>query len=130
MLEFFNGIANQGKKVTLLPVADSIFVDKEQMADLKYIQAIKKIFEDKDNLKKLNLSDKKTTGVMGAATQLSATPNNGRYKMELCGYFPTYNPQYTVYICIYKQEKEDAVETLGNAYNRLMDFLLTDTHRN
>lgn len=130
MLEFFNGIANQGKKVTLLPVADSIFVDKEQMADLKYIQAIKKIFEDKDNLKKLNLSDKKTTGVMGAATQLSATPDNGRYKMELCGYFPTYNPQYTVYICIYKQEKEDAVETLGNAYNRLMDFLLTDTHRN
>lgn len=42
VLEFFNGIANQGKKVALLPVADSIFVDKERMADLKHIQAIKK----------------------------------------------------------------------------------------
>ena len=130
MLEFFNGIANQGKKVALLPVADSIFVEKERMADLKHIQAIKKIFEDKDNLKKLNLSDKKTTGVMGTTTQLSATPDNKRYKMELCGYFPANSPQYTVYICIYKQEKEDVAEALGNAYNRLMDFLLTDISRN
>lgn len=127
MLEFFNGIANQGKKVALLPVADSIFVDKERMADLKHIQAIKKIFEDKDNLGKLNLSDKKTTGGMGTTTQLSATPDNEKYKMELCGYFPSYNPQYTVYICIYKQENKDAVETLGNAYQKLMDFLLADS---
>lgn len=47
ILEFFNGIANQGKKVTLLPVADSIFVDKERMADLKHIQAIKKSLKTK-----------------------------------------------------------------------------------
>lgn len=130
VLEFFNGIANQGKKVSLLSVADSIYVVKERMADLKHIQAIKKIFEEKDNLKKLNLSDKETAGVIGTTTQLSETPDNERYKMELCGYFPTDNPLYTVYICIYKQEKEDAVETLGNTYNRLMNFLLADTHKN
>lgn len=130
MLEFFNGIVNQGKKVSLLPVADSIFVDKEKMADLKYIQAIKSILEDKGNLRELNISDKASTGVMGAATQLSETPDNGRYKMELCGYFPADNPQYTVYLCIYKQEKEDPMVSLGNAYNKLMDFLLADTPKN
>ena len=37
VLEYVNGIANQGKKVALLPVADSIFVDKERMADLEHM---------------------------------------------------------------------------------------------
>lgn len=130
MLEFFNGIANQGRKVALLTVADSILVDKERMADLEHIQAIKNIFEDKENLRKLNLSDETSAGVISATTQLSETPDNGRYKMELCGYFPANSPQYTVYICVYKQEKENAVEPLGNAYARLMDFLLTDAPKN
>lgn len=130
MLEFFNGIANQGKKVALLPEVDSIFVDKEKMADLKHIQAIKSILEDKSNLKELNISDKASTGVMGTATQLSETPDDGRYKMELCGYFPADNPQYTAYLCIYKQNKEDPVVSLGNAYNKLMDFLLADAPKN
>ena len=69
ILEFFNGIANQGKKVSLLPVKDSVFVDKGRMADLKHIQGVKNIFEDKGNLVKLNLSGKKTTGIMGTTTQ-------------------------------------------------------------
>lgn len=127
MVEYVNGIANQGKIVSLQLVEESISVNKESMDSSESIRGIRNIFEDKHGLWKLNLPLELSTGLVGFATQLSETPDNGRYKMELCGYFPTDNPQYTVYICIYKQEKKDAMESLGNAYKNLMDFLLTDS---
>lgn len=128
MLEFINGIANQGWEISLSCVKGHKASNRKRMADRKHIQEIKNVLEDKGNREKINLSTDISTGIVCSSTQLSDTPEYKRYKTEMYGYFPADKPEYTAYICIYKQEEgnmSQTKESLGYAYKSLMaQFML------
>jgi cell division protein FtsI (penicillin-binding protein 3) len=123
MIEYINGIVNGGTMVKLMSVNGLVQVIQDKMAAPKNIRGIRNIFEDKENLKKLNLSDESPTGTICTVTTPQGPKSVAEYKVELCGYFPTDKPKYTIYICAYRQDVGELYDAVCNLYLKLMKYL-------
>ena len=99
-LTFYNAVANGGCMVKLVTEGNDIEVIHEQIADKKHIAALQK-----------GLRSCVTEGIFKkAGSELTDIAACGRTynisdmtrRLELCGYFPAENPQYTVLVVLEK----------------------------
>ena len=98
-------------------------VVEDRMADARNIQGIRQIFENKENLKKLNLPDGTQAGAICTVTAPLDSKSDAGYKVELYGYLPIDKPKYTVYICAYKQNADELYGAAGELFASMIKFL-------
>lgn len=122
ILEFVNAIANGGRMVELSFDEGKANVYKPQIAKAENIKAVRAIFEDRNGFIRRKLQSKVSVGVMGGITQQADSVAGNCCKIELCGYFPTDNPQYTVYITLYKQGKVAQLGLLTKPFEQLVEY--------
>lgn len=123
MIEYVNGIANGGTIVKLMSINGLVQVVEDRMADARNIQGIRQIFENKENLNKLNLPDGTQAGAICTVTAPPDSKSDAGYKVELYGYLPIDKPKYTVYICAYKQNADELYGAVGELYASMIKFL-------
>lgn len=120
-MEFVNAIANGGRMVELSFDEGKANVYKPQIAKAENIKAVRAIFEDSNGFIRRKLQSKVSVGVMGGITQLADSVAGNCCKIELCGYFPTDNPQYTVYISLYKHGIVAQLGLLAKPFEQLVE---------
>lgn len=130
ILEFVNAIANGGRMVELSFDEGKANVYKPQIAKAENIKAVRAIFEDSNGFIRRKLQSKVSVGVMGGITQLADLVTGNCCKIELCGYFLADNPQYTVYITLYKQGRVAQLGILAKAFEQLMEYFYTENQNN
>lgn len=130
ILEFVNAIANGGRMVELSFDEGEANVYKPQIAKAENIKAVRAIFEDSNGFIRRKLQSKVSVGVMGGITQLADSVAGNCCKIELCGYFPTDNPQYTVYITLYKKGRVAQLGILEKAFEQLIEYFYTGNQNN
>lgn len=130
ILEFVNAIANGGRMVELSFDEGKVNVYKPQIAKAENIKAVRGIFEDSNGFIRRKLQSKVSVGVMGGITQPADSVAGNCCKIELCGYFPTDNPQYTVYITLYKQGRVAQLGILAKAFEQLIEYFYTENQNN
>ena len=130
ILEFVNAIASEGKTVELSFDNGKENVYKPQIAKVENIKAVRSIFEDSNGFIRRKLQSKVSVGVMGGITQMADSVAGNCCKIELCGYFPTDNPQYTVYITLYKHGRVAQLGILAKAFEQLIEYFYTENRNN
>ncbi len=101
ILTFYNAVANGGRMVKIVSEGDYDFVLNEQIAEKEHIALLQKGLKDavKDGIfKKVGCEY-----VDVAANGRRFSINESTIRMELCGYFPTDNPKYTVMVIMEKE---------------------------
>lgn len=121
ILEFVNAIANGGRMVELSFDEGKANVYKPQIAKAENIKAVRAIFEDSNGFIRRKLQSKVSVGVMGGITQLADLVTGNCCKIELCGYFPADNPQYTMYISLYKHGIVAQLGLLTKPFEQLVE---------
>lgn len=123
-LEFVNAIANNGKQIPLTSSNGVPNVTKEQIASAENIKAVRSLFENEDCYVRINLPKGLSTGLIGSTIQLIDTLSTPRYKAEYFGYIPAKQPQYTIYIGLYKKQLPFSSVNLAGIYRQLAKHLL------
>lgn len=100
-------------------------VYKPQIAKTENIKAVRVIFEESNGFIRRKLRSKVSTGVVGGITQLVDSVAGDCCKTELCGYFPADNPQYTVYISLYKHGIVAQLGLLAKTFEQLVEYFYT-----
>ena len=100
MLTFYNTIANGGKMVKICGPEENVTVIHEQICYPEYIETVQKAMERcvSNGIYKNAGNEYTDVAVCGRTFRIEDT----RYRMELCGYFPTKNPQYTIMVVMEK----------------------------
>lgn len=99
-LTFYNAVANGGRMVKLVSEGNDIEVIHEQIADKKHIAALQKALRScvTDGIFKKAGSELTDIAACGRTYNISDMTR----RLELCGYFPAENPQYTVLVVLEK----------------------------
>lgn len=101
ILTFYNAIANGGRMVKLCEPDDStITVIHEQIAPPEYIRQVQEGLEHCVSEGLFRKAGNEYTDVAACGRSLRLTDN--KYRLELCGYFPTRNPKYTIMVVMEK----------------------------
>lgn len=100
MLTFYNAIANGGKMVKICGAEEDVTVIHEQICYHEYIEPVQKAMERcvSDGIYRKAGNEYTDVAACGRNLRIEDT----RYRMELCGYFPTKNPQYTIMVVMEK----------------------------
>lgn len=101
MLTFFNAIANQGRMIKICDAEDpGNTVIHDQICYPEYIWQVQRAMEHcvTDGLYREAGSDYADVAACGRSLRTSDT----HYRLELCGYFPTKNPKFTVIVVMEK----------------------------
>ena len=122
LLEFVNAIANGGRMVELSFDEGKENVYNPQIAKAENIKAVRTVFEDSCGFVHKQLQSKISVGAMGGITQLANSIAGNCCKIELCGYFPADNPQYTVYISLYKHGILKQSGLLAKPFEQLVEY--------
>lgn len=101
MLTFYNAVANGGKMVKLTTGNDDAIILNERIAEDEHIKALQKGMCKAVKEGLLKKAGKCNSPV--AASGRSFETKEGYRRMELCGYFPTDCPQYTIMIILEKK---------------------------
>ena len=101
MLTFYNAVANDGKMVELTTGNDDVIVLNERIAESKHIKALQKGMRKAVEVGLLKKAGRCSTPV--AASSRSFETEKGYRRMELFGYFPIENPQYTIMVIMEKK---------------------------
>ena len=101
MLTFYNAVANGGKMVELETEGKDVTVINEQIADKEYIEALQRGLRHgvTDGLFKKTASEFTDVAACGRTFMI----DKKTWRMELCGYFPADNPEYTVMVVMEKE---------------------------
>lgn len=100
ILTFYNAVANGGKMMKLVSEGDANIVLQDQIAQPDHIAALQKGLENavaQGIFKKASNYHTKVS----ACGRTFVTEGNHR-RMELCGYFPSKNPLYTIMVVLEK----------------------------
>ena len=99
-LTFFNAVANGGRMVKLVTEGNDIEVIHEQIADKKYILALQNGLRNcvTDGIFKKAGSELTDIAACGRTYNISDMTR----RLELCGYFPAHNPEYTILVVLEK----------------------------
>ena len=109
LLTFYNAIANNGCMVKICNSEDStITVINKQIASQEHIRILQQGLEYcvSEGLYKKAGSEHVDVAACGRRLQITDTT----YRLELCGYFPVNNPQYTIMVVM---EKENIPASAG-----------------
>ncbi len=101
ILTFYNAIANGGRMIKIVEEGDDNFVLNEQIAKKEHIALLQKGLKGAVKNGIFKKADSEYTDVAACGRTFDIGDNTMR--MELCGYFPADNPQYTVMIVLEKQ---------------------------
>lgn len=101
MLTFYNAVANGGKMVELATEGKDVIVINEQIAEKEYIKALQRGLRHgvTDGLFKKTASEFTEVAACGRTFMI----DKKTWRMELCGYFPADNPEYTVMVVMEKE---------------------------
>ena len=121
LLTFYNAIANDGCMVKICNPEDStITVINEQIASQEHIRMLQQGLEHcvSEGLYKKAGSEHVAVAACGRRLQI----NDTAYRLELCGYFPVTNPQYTIMVVMEKENlPASAGATCGPLFRRIAE---------
>ena len=124
LLTFYNAIANDGRMVKICNPEDSaITVISEQIASPEHIRMLQQGLEHcvSEGLYKKAGSEHVDVAACGRRLQIADTA----YRLELCGYFPVTNPQYTIMVVMEKENiPASAGGMCGPLFRRIAEGLL------
>lgn len=120
MLTFYNAIANGGKMVKICdPKETNVTVIHDQICYSEYIESVQKAMEHcvSDGIYKKAGNEYTDVAACGRTLRIDET----RYRLELCGYFPTKNPKYTIMVVM---EKEGLPASAGGMCGPLFSHIV------
>ena len=124
LLTFYNAIANDGCMVKICNSEDStITVINEQIASPEHIRMLQQGLEHcvSEGMYKKAGSELVDVAACGRRLQI----NDTAYRLELCGYFPVKNPQYTIMVVMEKENlPASAGGMCGPLFRRIEEGLL------
>ena len=100
MLTFYNAVANGGRMVKLQTEGNEVIVLNEKMSEPVYIATLQMGLERAVSSGLFRKAGCNYTSVAACGRTFQAKGNNRR--MELCGYFPTIHPLYTIMVILEK----------------------------
>lgn len=115
MLTFYNAVANDGKMVELVTEGNDVTVINEQIAATEHIDALQRGLRlgVKDGLFKKAASEYTDVAACGRTFMI----DQKTWRLELCGYFPAENPEYTIMVVM---EKEGLPASAGGMCGSIM----------
>ena len=120
-LTFYNAIANDGCMVKICHSEDStITVINEQIASPEHIRMLQRGLAHcvSEGIYKKAGSEHVDVAACGRRLQIADTT----YRLELCGYFPVTNPQYTIMVVMEKENlPASAGGTCGPLFRRIAE---------
>ena len=123
ILTFYNAVANGGKMMKLVSEGDANIVLKDQIAQPDYIDALQKGLENEVAQGIFKKASSYQTKV-SACGRTFVTEGNHR-RMELCGYFPSENPLYTIMVVLEKDGlPASAGGMCGPIFSNVVDALV------
>lgn len=124
LLTFYNAIANDGRMVKICNSEDSTMtVISEQIESRELIRMLQQGLEHcvSEGLYKKAGSEHVDVAACGRRLQITDTV----YRIELCGYFPVKNPQYTIMVVMEKENlPASAGGMCGPLFRRIVEGLL------
>lgn len=123
MLTFYNAIANGGKMVKICGATEDVTVIHEQICYPEYIEPVQRAMERcvTDGIYKK--AGHEYIDVAACGRTLCFQDNS--FRMELCGYFPAKNPQYTIMVVLEKDGlPASAGGMCGPLFSQIVDGLL------
>lgn len=121
LLTFYNAIANDGRMVKICNSEDStITVISEQIASPEHIRMLQQGLKRcvSEGIYKKAGSEHVDVAACGRRLQI----NDTAYRLELCGYFPVKNPQYTIMVVMEKENlPASAGGTCGPLFRRIAE---------
>ena len=126
MLTFYNAIANGGKMVEICePDEIDVNVISDQIAYPEYIKPVQQAMERCVSEGLFQKAGNEYRDVAACGRTLRIT--DATYRLELCGYFPTKNPQYTIMVVMEKEGlPASSGETCGPLFSQVVVGLLTE----
>ena len=128
ILTFYNAIANDGRMVKICNAEDTTAtVINEQIASPEHIRMLQQGLEHcvTEGMFKKAGNEQVDVAACGRTLKIADTT----YRLELCGYFPVQNPQYTIMVVL---EKENIPASAGGMcaplFSQIVNGLLLD-HR-
>lgn len=127
-LTFYNAIANDGRMVKICNAEDTTAtIINEQIASPEHIRMLQQGLEHCVTEGMFKKAGNEQVDVAACGRTLKITDTT--YRLELCGYFPVQNPQYTIMVVL---EKENIPASAGGMcaplFSRIVNGLLLD-HR-
>lgn len=126
MLTFYNTIANGGKMVKICgPEEKEATVIHEQICYPEYIKPVQQAMERcvSEGLFQKAGNEYRDVAACGRTLHITDTT----YRLELCGFFPTKNPQYTIMVVMEKEGlPASSGETCGPLFSQVVVGLLTE----
>lgn len=123
-LTFYNAIANDGRMMKIYNAEDTTAtVINEQIASPEHIRMLQKGLEHcvTEGMFKKAGHEEVDVAACGRTLKIADTA----YRLELCGYFPVQNPQYTIMVVL---EKENIPASAGGMcaplFSRIVNGLL------
>ena len=101
ILTFYNAVANQGKMVELVSEGEDGIVIQEQIAQPQHIKELQAGLEHCVSQGIMRKAGRDYVKVSACGRTFNLTDYNRR--MEVCGYFPSENPLYTIMVVLEKE---------------------------
>ena len=123
MLTFYNAIANGGKMVKIWGATEDVTVIHEQICYPEYIEPVQRAMERcvTDGIYKKAGHEYIDVAACGRTLRFQ----DNSFRMELCGYFPAMNPQYTIMVVLEKDGlPASAGGICGPLFSQIVDGLL------
>lgn len=123
ILTFYNAVANGGKMLKLVSEGEDGIVLKEQIAQPDHIKALQDGLENAVSQGIFKKAGNYQTKVSACGRTFETNGNHRR--MELCGYFPSENPLYTIMVVLEKDGlPASAGGMCGPIFSNTVDILV------
>lgn len=120
MLTFYNAIANGGKMVKICGPEDDVTVIHDQICYPEYIEPVQRAMERcvSDGIYKKAGHEYINVAACGRTLRFE----DNSFRMELCGFFPTSSPKYTIMVVM---EKDGLPASAGGMCGPLFSQIVT-----
>ena len=120
MLTFYNAIANGGKMVKICGPEDDVTVIHDQICYPEYIEPVQRAMERcvSDGIYKKARHEYINVAACGRTLRFE----DNSFRMELCGFFPTSSPKYTIMVVM---EKDGLPASAGGMCGPLFSQVVT-----
>lgn len=123
ILTFYNAIANGGKMVKLVSEGEDGIVVREQIAEPKYIRMLQTGLEQCVSQGLMHRAGRGYVKV--SACGRSFVTQGDHQRMELCGYFPSDAPLYTIMVILEKEGQPASTGVMcGSIFAEIVDLLV------
>ncbi len=129
-LTFYNAIANDGRMMKICNAEDTTAtVINEQIASPEHIRMLQQGLEHCVTEGMFRKAGHEEVDVAACGRTLKIADTT--YRLELCGYFPAQNPQYTIMVVLEKENIPASAEGMcGPLFRQIADGLLSYVKQN